>query len=67
MERFLSFDTTRLGRPDVPPSSDAVNEELVEGTPASLKADLVEILGENLVYSAGGGAAAEHGTDRRPL
>jgi D-lactate dehydrogenase len=50
MERFLSFDPTRLGRPDVPPSSDAVNEELVEGTPASLKADLVEILGENLVH-----------------
>jgi D-lactate dehydrogenase len=50
MERFLSFDPTRLGRPDVPPSSDAVNEELVEGTPASLKADLFEILGEDLVH-----------------
>jgi D-lactate dehydrogenase len=49
MHKFLSADPTRLGRPDVPPSSDAVDEELVGGTPEELKTDLIEILDEDVV------------------
>src|ERR1700731_3459280 len=49
MHKFLSADTTRLGRPDVPPCSDAVDEELAGGTPEELKGELIEILGEDLV------------------
>src|SRR5580692_10960975 len=49
MKQFLSADPTRLGRPDVPPSADAVDEELLEGTPEELKADLIKMLGEDLV------------------
>ena len=49
MNKFLSADPARLGRPDVPPSSDAVDEELVDGTPEELKTDLIEMLGEDLV------------------
>jgi D-lactate dehydrogenase len=49
MHKFLSADPTLLGRPDVPPCSDAVDEELVGGTPEELKADLIDILGEDLV------------------
>ncbi len=49
MNRLLSADPSRLGRPDVPPSADAVDEELVGGTPEGLKADLIEMLGEDLV------------------
>ena len=49
MHKFLSADPTRLGRPDVPPCSDAVDEELVGGTPEELKGELIEILGEDLV------------------
>src|ERR1700722_7893951 len=49
MNKLLSADPTRLGRPDVPPSADAVDEERVAGTPEELKRDLIEILGEDLV------------------
>jgi D-lactate dehydrogenase len=49
VHKFLSEDPTRLGHPDVPPSSDAVDEELVRGTPEELKRELTEILGEDLV------------------
>src|ERR1700690_3390381 len=49
MSKFLSADSARLGRPDVPPCSDAVDEELVGGTPEELKTDLIEVLGEDLV------------------
>jgi hypothetical protein len=49
MHKLLSADPTRLGRPDVPPCSDAVDEGLVGGTPDELKTDLVEILGEDVV------------------
>src|SRR6202522_992148 len=49
MHKFLSADPTRIGRPDVPPCSDAVDEELVGGTPDELKTDLIDILGEDLV------------------
>jgi D-lactate dehydrogenase len=49
MHEFLSADPTRLGRPDVPPCSDAVNEELVGGTPEELKRELIEILGADIV------------------
>src|SRR3984957_18129937 len=49
MNKLLSADPTRLGRPDVPPSADAVDEERVAGTPEELKRDLIEILGEDVV------------------
>jgi D-lactate dehydrogenase len=49
MNKFLSADPSRIGRPDVPPSSDAVDQELAGGTPEELKADLIEMLGEDLV------------------
>ena len=49
MNQFLSPDPTRLGRPDVPPCSDAVDEKLAGGTPDELKTDLTGILGEDLV------------------
>jgi D-lactate dehydrogenase len=49
MHKLLSADPTLLGRPDVPPSSDAVDEELVGGTPEELKAELIEVLGEDVV------------------
>src|SRR5580700_11868110 len=49
MHRLLSADPTRLGRPDVPPSADAVDEELARGTPEELKGELIEILGEDVV------------------
>jgi D-lactate dehydrogenase len=49
MHKFLSADPTRLGRPDVPPCSDAVDEELVGGTPEELRGELIEILGEDVV------------------
>src|SRR5580692_3992372 len=49
MHKFLSADPKRIGRPDVPPCSDAVDEELVGGTPEELKGELIEILGEEVV------------------
>jgi len=49
MNQFLSPDPTRIGRPDVPPCSDAVDEKLAGGTPDELKTDLTGILGEDLV------------------
>src|ERR1700727_1330139 len=49
MPKFLSADPKRLGRPDVPPCSDAVDEELIGGTPEELKGELIEILGEDVV------------------
>jgi FAD binding domain len=49
MEEFLSVDPVGIGRPDVPPSSDAVDERLVGGTPEGLKTDLIELLGKDLV------------------
>ena len=48
MNKLLSADPVRLGRPDVPPTSDAVGEERVAGTPQGLKTDLIRILGEDL-------------------
>ena len=42
-------DPTRIGRPDVPPCSDAIDESMLDGTPDQLKSDLVELLGEDLV------------------
>jgi hypothetical protein len=44
MHKLLSADPTLLGRPDVPPCSDAVDEELAGGTPEALKTDLIEIV-----------------------
>ena len=49
MNKFLAADPARLGRPDVPPSSDAVDEKLVDGTSEELKTDLIGMLGEDLV------------------
>ena len=45
MRKLLSEDPSRLGRPDVPPCSDAIDEALVGGTPQELKTDLIEMLG----------------------
>ena len=49
MHKFLSADPARLGRPDVPPCADAVDEALAGGTPEELRTDLIEILGEDVV------------------
>src|ERR1700734_4538110 len=49
MHKFLSADPKLLGRPDVPPCSDAVDEELIGGTPEEHKGELIEILGEDVV------------------
>ncbi|HTB13840.1 MAG TPA: FAD-binding and (Fe-S)-binding domain-containing protein [Bryobacteraceae bacterium] len=49
MNKLLSADPRRIGRPDVPPTSDAVDEERVGGTLDELKTDLISILGEDLV------------------
>jgi hypothetical protein len=45
MNTLLSADLSRLGRPDVPPSSDAVDEKRVGGTPEELKTDRTSWLG----------------------
>src|SRR3984893_1059732 len=49
MHKLLSADPARIGRPDAPPCSDAVDQELVGGTPEELKGELIEILGEDIV------------------
>src|SRR3984885_2142124 len=49
MHKLLSADPKRIGRPDVPPCSDAVDEELVGGTPEELKGELIQILGDDVV------------------
>src|SRR5271154_44539 len=49
MDKLLSANPARIGRPDLPPSSDAVDEVRVAGTPEELKRELIEILGEDLV------------------
>src|SRR5580698_10511246 len=49
MNKVLSAEPSRIGRPDVPSCSDAVGEELVGGTPEKLRRDLSELLGEELV------------------
>src|ERR1700722_17434099 len=49
MAKFLSADPKRIGRPDVPPCSDAVDEELFGGTPEELKRELIEMLGGDVV------------------
>ena len=51
MNKLLSSDPVRIGRPDVAPTSDAVDEERVDGTPEELKTDLIWILGEDLDLS----------------
>jgi D-lactate dehydrogenase len=49
MHKLVSADPESIGRPDVPPCLDAVDEALVGGTPDELKTDLIEILGGDLV------------------
>src|SRR5580698_1667608 len=49
MNKLLSADPKRIGRPDLPPASDAVDEERVGGTHVELKTDLISILDEDLV------------------
>jgi D-lactate dehydrogenase len=51
MHKLLAPQVARLGRPDVPPEIDAVDPLFSRGTPASLKADLIDILGETQVLS----------------
>jgi hypothetical protein len=42
VHKFLTPQVARLGRPDVPPETDAVDLSFSEGTPESLKVDLIE-------------------------
>src|SRR6202041_2741896 len=51
MHKLLTPQVARLGRPDVPPETDAVAPSFSEGTPESLKADLIELLGETQVLN----------------
>ena len=51
MHKLLTPKVARLGRPDVPPETDAVDPSFSEGTPDSLKADLINLLGETQVLS----------------
>ena len=44
MHKLLTQQVACLGRPDVPPETDAVDRSVSEGTPASLKADLIDSL-----------------------
>ena len=49
MTKLFAADPTRIGRPSGPAMADAVPGELLDGTPARLKADLVALLGEDRV------------------
>ena len=51
MHKLLTPQVARLGRPEVPPETDAVDPSFSEGTPESLKADLIDLLGETQVLS----------------
>src|SRR5277367_3502540 len=51
MHKLLIPQVARLGRPDGPPETDAVDPSFSEGTPESLKADLIDLLGETQVLS----------------
>ncbi|MDM0022826.1 FAD-binding and (Fe-S)-binding domain-containing protein [Variovorax saccharolyticus] len=48
-KKLLASDPELIGRPDVTSQVDALSEELVDGTPAILKSDLVALLGEDVV------------------
>jgi len=47
--KLLSADPKRIARPDVRIESDAFPERLVDGTPETLKVELIELLGEDRV------------------
>jgi hypothetical protein len=51
MHKLVTPQLARLGISDVPPETDAVDPSFSEGTPESLKADLIELLGETQVLS----------------
>jgi D-lactate dehydrogenase len=51
MHKLLTPQVARLGRPDVPPETDAVDPSFSDGTPELLKADLIDLLGESQVLS----------------
>ncbi len=51
MHKLLTPQVSRLGRPDVPPETDAVDPSFSEGTLESLKADLIDILGKLIVQA----------------
>ena len=51
MHKLLIPQVARLGRPDVPPETDAVDASFSEGTPESLKVDLIDLLGDTQVLS----------------
>jgi hypothetical protein len=51
MHKLLTPKVARLGRPDVPPETDAVAPSFSEGTPKSLKADLIDLLGKTQALS----------------
>ena len=50
MRKLFSADPARIGRFDRPPKDDAVSTSLIHGTPGSLKADLVALLGKEKVF-----------------
>jgi D-lactate dehydrogenase len=47
--RLLAPNPSKIGRPDGPAMADAVPDELVNGTPAELRGDLVALLGKDRV------------------
>ena len=53
IRRLFSANPARIGRFNGPPKSDAVPASLIDGAPASLKSDLIALLGkENVLHRA---------------
>ncbi len=51
--KLFSANPARIGRPDAPPTCDAVSASLVDGTPGDLKADLIALVGnKNVLHRA---------------
>jgi D-lactate dehydrogenase len=48
---LLAPDTSRIGRPDVPPAPDRAPDSLAGGTPEPLRSDLIRLLGEDRVLA----------------
>ena len=49
IRKLFSADPARIGRFDGPPKDDAVPASLVDGTPGDLKAELIALLGKEIV------------------
>jgi D-lactate dehydrogenase len=48
---ILAPDTSRIGRPDVPPAPDRAPDSLAAGTPEPLRSELIGLLGEDRVLA----------------